>query len=76
MAEVRDYISIARPDHWIKNIFVLPGVISGLLFLRRFHSQLFLLTPALIASILAASATIRLMNIWTDYQTKFILEKI
>src|SRR5690348_14041134 len=21
-----DYLRIARPDHWIKNIFVLPGI--------------------------------------------------
>jgi len=24
-ASWRDYVAIARPDHWIKNIFVLPG---------------------------------------------------
>lgn len=23
----KDYISIARPDHWIKNIFVIPGMV-------------------------------------------------
>lgn len=26
------YVSIARPDHWIKNIFVLPGVIIAYFF--------------------------------------------
>ena len=26
-----DYIKIARPDHWFKNVFVLPGVFLGLL---------------------------------------------
>lgn len=26
VSTVADYISIARPDHWFKNIFVLPGV--------------------------------------------------
>lgn len=25
-----DYIRIARPDHWIKNLFVLPGVIFAI----------------------------------------------
>ncbi|MDP2897971.1 MAG: UbiA family prenyltransferase [bacterium] len=24
---IRDYISMARPDHWFKNVFMLPGVI-------------------------------------------------
>lgn len=28
---IRPYMSIARPDHWFKNIFVLPGVILGIL---------------------------------------------
>lgn len=26
-SSLHDYISIARPDHWFKNIFVLPGVL-------------------------------------------------
>ncbi|MCJ7812112.1 UbiA family prenyltransferase, partial [bacterium] len=28
---VRDYISIARPNHWFKNVFMIPGAILGLL---------------------------------------------
>jgi 4-hydroxybenzoate polyprenyltransferase len=27
---LRAYISIARPDHWIKNVFVLPGAVVAL----------------------------------------------
>lgn len=30
----RPYLGIARVDHWIKNIFMLPGVAVGLLFIR------------------------------------------
>src|SRR3982750_3066282 len=26
---LRDYISLARPDHWFKNVFMLPGVVLG-----------------------------------------------
>jgi len=26
-----DYIRIARPDHWFKNVFVLPGIFLGIL---------------------------------------------
>ena len=29
-----DYIRIARPDHWFKNVFVLPGIFLGLLVNR------------------------------------------
>lgn len=28
------YIQIARPDHWFKNIFVLPGIVLGFYFER------------------------------------------
>ena len=27
LASIGDYISIARPDHWFKNVFILPGLI-------------------------------------------------
>ncbi len=30
----RPYLRIARIDHWIKNVFMLPGVTVGLLFVR------------------------------------------
>jgi len=26
---LRDYISLARPDHWFKNVFMLPGIVLG-----------------------------------------------
>lgn len=31
-ATLADYVSIARPDHWFKNIFILPGVLLALFF--------------------------------------------
>ena len=31
-SSIVDYVKIARPDHWFKNIFVLPGVALALLF--------------------------------------------
>lgn len=29
-ADLRSYVQIARPDHWIKNIFVIPGAAAAL----------------------------------------------
>jgi decaprenyl-phosphate phosphoribosyltransferase len=29
---IADYISIARPDHWVKNVFALPGIAVALAF--------------------------------------------
>jgi hypothetical protein len=28
---IRDYVAIARPDNWFKNVFMLPGVFLGIL---------------------------------------------
>jgi 4-hydroxybenzoate polyprenyltransferase len=28
---IKDYIAIARPDHWTKNLFMLPGLFLGIL---------------------------------------------
>ena len=30
--KLMDYISIARPDHWFKNVFILPGILVALFF--------------------------------------------
>ena len=30
MATIKNYIAIARPDHWFKNIFMLPGTALAL----------------------------------------------
>ena len=28
---MKDYIKIARPDHWIKNLFIFPGTLLSLI---------------------------------------------
>lgn len=30
-ASLRDYILMARPDYWVKHIFIVPGIVFGLL---------------------------------------------
>src|SRR5437868_5519681 len=35
---LRPYVAIARPDHWVKNVFVLPGIVVALSFDRRIPS--------------------------------------
>ena len=32
---LRHYISIARPDHWVKHFFILPGILSALILAPR-----------------------------------------
>jgi len=67
---LKDYISIARPDHWFKNIFMVPGVALAVLLIRP------ALTPALLADILIAFVSTCLLasanytiNEWLDAQT-------
>jgi 4-hydroxybenzoate polyprenyltransferase len=57
-ASLRHYIGIARPDHWIKNVFMLPGVGVAYILMRhdRPPTVLYLLLIAAVSLCLAASA--------------------
>ena len=63
---IRNYIAIARPEHWIKNLFVLPGVVLALLFVPLPFEQFALrLVLALLSTCLVSSANYAL-NEWLD----------
>jgi 4-hydroxybenzoate polyprenyltransferase len=49
------YIQIARPDHWIKNIFVLPGVLLAFFFYPQQWSPSLL--PGMLLGLLAVCLT-------------------
>lgn len=64
---MRDYIKIARPDHWIKNIFIIPGVaiaflLVGLPELPDLLKNIFI---GLFATCMIASANY-VINEWLD----------
>ena len=66
---VLSYIRIARPDHWFKNIFMLPGTALALIFTRTPIDEAVLPTIlALLALCLAASANY-VINEWLDART-------
>jgi decaprenyl-phosphate phosphoribosyltransferase len=63
---LRSYLAIARPDHWIKNIFVLPGVIfAGLLARPTWTETLPRVGLAIVVACLVASANY-VINEWLD----------
>lgn len=52
-----EYIKIARPDHWFKNIFMLPGAALALIIFPGRHESLFFqLLLGLMSTCLIASA--------------------
>lgn len=54
---MRDYIKIARPDHWLKNIFMLPGVFFALIMTKTsIEGHLLNILLALVSLCLTASA--------------------
>ena len=63
----RHYVSIARPDHWFKNIFMLPGIIIAWIYLGPdLTPELLLrLMVGILATCLIASANY-VINEWLD----------
>lgn len=68
-ATLRDYVRIARPDHWIKNLFILPGFLAAVVLLKprpALDGRVWgLLALALACTSLVASANY-VINEWLD----------
>ena len=67
MKDLNGYIKIARPDHWIKNFFILPGTVFALLLTDVSLGQLsfWKLLAGFAATCLIASANY-VINEWLD----------
>jgi len=66
MNKISRYLSLSRPDHWFKNLFMLPGVIFGLLLSEKLPAHLgFILFIGLLSTCLIASANY-VINEWLD----------
>ena len=64
---IQDYVQLARPDHWFKNIFMIPGMVFAYMY---FYPELDLallgkLMLAVISTCLIASANY-VINEWLD----------
>ena len=64
---MKNYIRIARPDHWIKNIFIIPGIAVGFLLADRLPvpELLFRFVVGFFATCMIASANY-VINEWLD----------
>lgn len=64
---MKKYIKIARPDHWIKNMFILPGIIAAILLTGEgLHAGIwFPVLAGFAATCLIASANY-VINEWLD----------
>lgn len=66
---LKNYIRIARPDHWFKNVFMLPGMVMALYYNNfSFESTSWLILVAgVFATCLIASANY-VINEWLDLE--------
>lgn len=67
-ARFRDYLRIARPDHWIKNLFILPGVLAAAVLAHEewtWQGLAAKVVLAFVATSLVASANY-VINEWLD----------
>ncbi len=74
---LRDYVSIARPSHWFKNVFMLPGVLLALFFQPELLSSVHWasLLAGLLATCLVASSNYVLNEILDAPRDAFHPEK-
>ena len=60
------YLSIARPDHWFKNVFVLPGAALAFLFATVTAGEALLNTLTAVACACLLASANYIINEWLD----------
>lgn len=66
---LRDYLSIARADHWFKNVFVLPGTALAVILAEIPVADAVIPTLIALASICMAASANYVINEWLDSET-------
>lgn len=67
-SQIKNYIKIARPDHWIKNVFILPGLALALILIEMpqdWGRLVLKLAAGFLATCFIASANY-VINEWLD----------
>jgi 4-hydroxybenzoate polyprenyltransferase len=66
-ATLADYVAIARPDHWIKHVFVLPGIVLAWALVPQWATDLSLEAIGLgLVAAAAISSANYVINEWLD----------
>ncbi len=67
-AGIKDYVAMARPDHWVKHIFILPGVVLAYILHPVDLSSLAYPTVLGLLSAAAVASANYVLNEWLDKQ--------
>jgi decaprenyl-phosphate phosphoribosyltransferase len=70
-ALVQDYLHLGRPDHWVKNLFLLPGFALGMAFVNQNgnsvkRDEVYLSLMVAFTSLCLASSANYTINEWLD----------
>ena len=67
-ASIKNYVKIARPDHWVKNAFIFPGLVLAFILVGNANSTgvfILKLIAGFLATCFIASANY-VINEWLD----------
>lgn len=65
-ANWRDYVALARPSHWVKHVFILPGIVLAIILLdRSLEGVAIPVSLGLLSAACVASANY-VLNEWLD----------
>ncbi len=68
-AKLSDYLAMMRPSHWVKHVFILPGIVLAYILIPRPLSELFVpVAVGLVSAALCASANY-VLNEWLDAES-------
>src|SRR4051794_17144208 len=68
-ARLADYVAIARPDHWIKHVLIVPGVVFAVIMSAAAPLDIAVLTERLLVCLfvaMALSSANYTINEWLD----------
>lgn len=71
ISKLKYYISIARPDHWVKHVFIVPGIVAAIMLapmLPDLRTAIYNITIGFLSAGLIASANY-VINEWLDAET-------